>query len=318
MVTTTELLKKIKAAAMVPTHQITYQDTDILDLTNEEMDNLIVPMIMAMREEFFVTKSTIPIAIGVDTVAIPERAVGRTIREIKVLTTDATNPRSLSRASITEDYAFSTTPGFPQYHYFQGDIIKIAPIPDEAYGDYILWWECRPSRLVKTTDVGIITAFSDTTVTVQQNLNTNITTGAIIDITKAKAGYSNIYFDETIATMTTGLGPKVLTITGFSSSDPLTGISVGDRVSLAFTSDIVQLPDEAVAALVQAVALRIMQGVAQPEQYVATEKLLNRNLESLKSALMPRNEGASFKIRCHSPAFGPGKRYSIIGSSSGT
>jgi hypothetical protein len=77
---------------------------------------------------------------------------------------------------------------------------------------------------------------------------------------------------------------------------------------LAYTTDILQIPDEAVAVLVQAVALRIMQGQAQPEQYAMTKDLLDRNIQSLKNALTPRNERSSIKIRPGYSCFGSTRR----------
>lgn len=317
MVTTTTFLSRVKAAALVPTHQITYTDADILDLANEEMDNLIIPKIISLREDFFVTRTDVDVLTGVDTLEIPERAVGRTIREIKLLQTTSTRPYSLYRESITNDFAFSTEAGLPKYHYFQGDQIKISPVPDQDYGVYQLFWEIRPSRLVTTTDVGIITSVSSTSVTVQQNLNSAITTNAIVDLVKATAGYSPVYIDKVIGSISTGLGPKVATITGFSVSDPITGIVAGDRLTLAFESDVIQMPDEAVACLVQATALRIVNNLATADQVSYIEKLLARNLDSLNRSLAPRNEAASFKIRPKSPAFGPGRTFSILGTSTG-
>ena len=312
MVTTTAFLARVKSAALVPTHQITYQDQDIFELANEEMDNLLIPLIMSLREEYLVTKTIIPMVIGEYIIPIPERAVGRTIRSIKVSKNSSAYPEELTRASISESFAFNTNPSAPRYHYFEGDVIKINPIPDQVYGDYHLWWECRPSRLVPTVSVGIITSVTPTSVIVQQNLNTAITTGSVIDITKVKAGYSNIYQDLTVGSISTGIGPKVLVLSGFSVSNPITGVSVGDHISLAFTSDIIQLPDEALVCLVQATALRMLQGLEQTQQYALTSAILERNLASLKTALTPRNEGSSIKVRIHCPTFGPGRRSSIF------
>ena len=312
MVTTVDFLRKVKSAALIPTHQITYRDPDILDLANEEMDNLLVPMIMSIREEYLVTKTVIPIVVGEYIIEIPERAVGRTIRDLKIQQVYTAYPEELTRATLTESYAFSQSPGKPRYHYFEGDVIKVNPVPDQVYGNYLLWWECRPSRLIQTVDVGIITAVTDTTVTVQQNLNKNITTGAVVDIVKVKPGFSNIYIDQTVGSISTGIGPKVIVLSGFSPSNPITGVNVGDHISLAFTSDIVQLPEEAVVALVQATALRMLAGQEQGAQYKIVSDLLERNLKSLRSALSPRNEGSAIKIRPHNPSMGPGRRSSLF------
>ena len=312
MVTTTAFLAKVKSTALVPSHQVTYQDKDILDLANEEMDNLLIPLIMSLREEFLVTKTTIPMVVGEYVLPIPERAVGRTVRAIKMTRNSSRYPEELTRATVSESYAFNTDPGTPRYHYFEGDVIKINPVPDQVYGDYVIWWECRPSRLVVSTDVGIISSVTDTTITVQQNLNSAITTDAVVDVVKVKPGYSNIYTDITVGSISTGIGPKVITLAGFSAGNPITGVSVGDHVSLAFTSDIIQLPDEALVCLVQATALRMLQGLEQTEKYNITAQMLERNLDSLKKALTPRNEGSSIKVRPHSPSFGPGRRSSIF------
>ena len=117
--------------------------------------------------------------------------------------------------------------------------------------------------------------------------------------------------DLTIGSISTGIGPKIITLSGFSPSNPITGVSVGDHISLAFTSDIIQLPDEAVVCLVQATALRMLAGLEQTTQYTLAAQLLERNLNSLKQALSPRNEGSSFKIRPKNPLFGSGRKTSI-------
>ena len=315
MTTTTQFLKRVKAAALVPTHQIAYSDQDILDIANEEMDNLLVPEIMSLREEYLVTKTTVPMVVGEDTIDIPYRAVGRTIREIKISTSTASTPNSLPRASITEDIAMSSKPGKPLYHYFEGDSIKVNPVPDQVYGDYLLWWEARPNRLTLATQVGIISYITDTTITVQQNLTSSITTGSIVDIVSAIPGYKTIYTDISVGSISTGLGPKILTLSSFSPSNPITGVAVGDHMSLAWTSDIIQLPDEAVQVLVQATALRMLQGQDQEQQFALTEKMLDRCLKSMRKAMTPRNEGASVKIRKRNSPFGPGRRWSIANSS---
>ena len=316
MVTTTEFLRKVKSAALVPTHQITYQDSDILDLANEEMDNLIVPFITAMREEFFVVQTTIPIVAGVAAINIPERAVGRTIRNLNIMITGDNRPKELIRASLSETFALNTNPDVPVFHYFQGDQIMVNPVPASNYGNYLLWWEMRPNRLVPVSDVGIISSVSNTSVTVQQNLNKAITTGSIVDVYKTKNGYSNIYYDAVVGSASTGMGAKVLVLSGFSAGNPITGVSIGDNISLAWQGSTIQLPDEAVVCLVQATALRMLQGQEQANQYSITKGLLDRNLNSLQMALTPRNEGQALKIRVKHPSFGPGRRFSIFGVAS--
>jgi hypothetical protein len=315
MATTVDFLRRVKSSTLLPTHQQTFQDDDILDFANEEMDSLVVPEIMTLRQEYFVTKTVVGLSAGVSEVAIPERAVGRTIRDLKFLPTNNNLPVTLPLLPISDNASMNQTVGVPRYHYFQGDKIIINPTPDQDYGDLWLFWEIRPSRLVVQSEVGIISNVGTHTVTVQRTLNSDITTGAVVDIIGAKAGYAPIYLDQIISSITTGLGPKVITLSGFSPSNPITGVSVGDHLSLAFTSDIIGLPEEAVAVLVQATSIRLLQGMDLPSQLAQAEKRLEVCLKSMRKALSPRNEASSYKIRPQSPMFGPGRRNSIISTS---
>ena len=314
MATTAELLKRVKAATLLPTHQTTYTDTDILDIASEEMGSLIVPEIMSLREEFFMQKTVIPCAVGVSEIPIPERAVGRTIRALYFLPTNATEPVSMPLLPLSDNLGLSLKPGVPKFHTFVGDKIVVNPVPDQIYGSYILYWEARPSKLVLSNAVGVVSYVTADTLTVQQNL-TSIVTGSTVDVIQQKAGYSPIYMDIAVGSASTGYGPKILTLTGFSLANPITGVVVGDHVSLAWTTDIVCLPDEAVTALVQAIAVHILQGMDLPQQLAISEKRLAVCMDSMKKALSPRNEASSYKIRPKSPMFGPGRRNSIVSTS---
>ena len=105
---TTSFLAAVDRAITVPNYQPRFSQTDILALANEEQSSMIVPMIVALREEFFVFREEIAVNAGDTGFRIPERAIGRTLREIQYNNTGGGMVYDLPRISIEDSYRFST------------------------------------------------------------------------------------------------------------------------------------------------------------------------------------------------------------------
>ena len=83
--TTENLISAIERRSFAPANQSTFTTAEILSIAGEELRAFVLPKVLAAREEYFVyTKDTTLVADQKD-YAIPERAFGNVLREVKLV-----------------------------------------------------------------------------------------------------------------------------------------------------------------------------------------------------------------------------------------
>jgi hypothetical protein len=288
---TTSFLAAVDRAITVPNYQPRFSQSDILALANEEQQSMIVPMIVALREEFFVFRETLSITAGSQSFRIPERAIGRTLREIQYRNqTGGTLVYDLPRISIEDSYRFTNLgTGTPNGFMVEGDSIRLLPTPS-SNGEVILYTLRRPSDLVLTSRTATVTAVGTNTITLSK-VPSNLTIGSKIDITDSVPSFPLVYKDLTITNIT-GL---VLTVSGFTGA-ALVNVDVNDVVSTALETSLVQIPGEAQVVLVHATAVRVLEALSIPDQMKIAEEKLQQKIRACREILSPRVEGSTPKV----------------------
>jgi hypothetical protein len=288
---TTAFLAAVDRAITVPNYQPRFSHSDILALANEEQPSLVVPMIVALREEFFVFRETLSITAGDFGFRIPERAIGRTLREIQYRNqTGGTLVYDLPRISIEDSYRFTNLgSGTPNGFMVEGDTIRLLPAPSSD-GEVVLYTLRKPSNLVLTSRTAVVTAVGTNTITLSK-VPSNLTIGSKIDITDNKPAYPLVYKDLTI----TNISGVVITVSGFTGT-ALSGVDVDDVVSTALETSIVQLPDEAAIVLIHATAVRVLEALSIPDQMKIAEDKMQQKIRACREILSPRVEGSIPKI----------------------
>ena len=288
---TTAFLAAVDRAITVPNYQPRFSQSDILALANEEQQSLVVPMIVALREEFFVFRETLSITAGDFGFRIPERAIGRTLREIQYRNqTGGTLVYDLPRISIEDSYRFTNLgSGTPNGFMVEGDTIRLLPAPSSD-GEVVLYTLRKPSNLVLTSRTAVVTAVGTNTITLSK-VPSNLTIGSKIDITDNKPAYPLVYKDLTI----TNISGVVITVSGFTGT-ALSGVDVDDVVSTALETSIVQLPDEAAIVLIHATAVRVLEALSIPDQMKIAEDKMQQKIRACREILSPRVEGSIPKI----------------------
>jgi hypothetical protein len=288
---TTSFLAAVDRAITVPNYQPRFSQSDILALANEEQQSMIVPMIVALREEFFVFRETLSITAGDFGFRIPERAIGRTLREIQYRNqTGGTLVYDLPRISIEDSYRFTNLGvGTPNGFMVEGDSIRLLPTPS-SNGEVILYTLRRPSDLVLTSRTAVVTAVGTNTITLSK-VPSNFTIGSKIDITDSVPSFPLVYKDLTITNIT-GL---VLTVSGFTGA-ALVNVDVNDVVSTALETSLVQIPSEAQVVLVHATAVRVLEALSIPDQMKIAEEKLQQKIRACREILSPRVEGSTPKV----------------------
>jgi hypothetical protein len=288
---TTAFLAAVDRAITVPNYQPRFSQSDILALANEEQQSLVVPMIVALREEFFVFRDTLSITAGDYGFRIPERAIGRTLREIQYRNqTGGTLVYDLPRIAIEDSYRFTNLgTGTPNGFMIEGDTIRLLPTPSSD-GEVILYTLRKPNSLVLNSRTAVVTAVGTNTITLSK-VPANLTIGSKIDVTDNKPSYPLVQKDLTITNIT-GL---VITVSGFTGT-ALSGVDVDDVVSTALETSIVQLPDEAAVVLIHATAVRVLEALSIPDQMKMAEEKLQQKIRACREILSPRVEGSVPKV----------------------
>jgi hypothetical protein len=296
-VTTTELLASIKRAITMPASQIRFTNADLLAMADEETVRLIVPMITSIRQEFFVVKEDITLVADQDKYKIPYRAVGRTLREIKITDT-ARNTRYTIPFISPEDTQYvnynPTSTGDVLGFTIRGDDIVILPTPSSSTNQIIeAYYELAPAQLVDPSECGVIaSADYNTGIVTLVATPTTFTTGVVMDIVDGKAGCTTIGIDLT-NTLVSGLN---VTFTAADLPTAPNVIEAGDYLCLSNESPVVQLPNETVFVLVQAVAVKVLEAQGDYEGMRVAQEKLNINIEAAEKLLTPRVEASAPKI----------------------
>ncbi len=282
---TSELLTEIRRALGAPTYQARFSNADVLAIASSNQTNFVVPQIRALRRDFMVVQEDFNIDQDEDTLPIPERAVGRGIRDLW-FTEERTSPttgdfRRLKYIDLSEILSLSVLDGETYAYYFQDDDLKIfPPVPRDSM--LRLFYLSRPGELVEESRTCTVLSVGTDTLTVD-SVPSNIVLGSDIDVVKVKAGYKTLFKDQTV----TARASNSVTVSGadFSST-----VSVGDIVSLARETSVVQLPEDAWEVLIWSTANEMAVSVGITDVIAQTEKMVKAALNGMQLAFVPRSE----------------------------
>lgn len=287
--TTTELLNAIRRRGSIPNSQELFSPSDLIDLATDEMETLIVPQIMSVREEYFVTYKDVAVANSSEPVyiPIPFDAIGQKLRDVVWVNNNQTLtsiPRyELEQASGT---VYIDTNNRTNGFMVQGNDIVLFPSTSGS-GTIRLYYFKRPLVLTATTNCGQITAIdTDTNEVTLSFLPSQWTTGNDLNVINQYQPF------ETKVTSVAITGISFSTVTVASTDD----MSVGDWVALEGYSPIPQLPVEAHKVLAQATVVKCMEAMGDNDGMKASSQKLMQDMENMFKLIAPRVDGAPTKI----------------------
>jgi hypothetical protein len=137
-------------------------NANLLKLGTEEIYTKILPMILGIREEWYVASYNHTITAETANYAFPPRASGRILRDVQLI-----NGSDVSSLSPVNPEEISTTDsGTPSGFYIEDDNLVLYPTPISTTGTLRLRYFRRPNRLAETSDCGQITAINTNTSTI--------------------------------------------------------------------------------------------------------------------------------------------------------
>jgi hypothetical protein len=277
---TTRLVSQVTLKAALADGRFT--DQEILDLASDVLISEIAPMLVSSREEYYVQTKDHTVTTSQAAYAIPYRAMGATLREVKILS--GTQWTDLIR--IDPEEIKTTTTGRPEYFYLQGNSVMLYPTPD-ATGDTLrMSYFVRPSSLVPTTECARITNISSNTLTLTPP--SGWSTSDTFDLVQGTSGFVLKGMDFSASQVNAG----DIVLSGTVPTD----LEVGDYVCLSGESCFPHIPADAHQLLVQLTVVSCLEAMGdQTNLAVAVQRA-----QSLKQAfgqlLMNRIQGAPRKF----------------------
>lgn len=277
--TTTQYLSNVKIRGGIPTSQNTFTAARLLALGDAEIRSYILPLILKSREHYYdYDIDTSLNATGI--YDISTRAVGGTV--INACLLDSTNRYDLNwieEDNLTQtDNTDTGSPGI----FIKKNQIHLVP-PDPSYTTFRYSIAIRPGTLIETDDAAQITAIDTATKTLTFAASTipnSWTTSNTFDLIQNKAHFDHLAIDQAVTSITS-------TTIVFSSTLP-TRLVVGDWVSLAEESAVIQIPVELQPLLEQKVANTCMRAQGYIQAMENGEKELTRMEKDIVTLFSPR------------------------------
>lgn len=288
--TSDELVTEIKISCAIPANQALLTDDRILAFCNEEIEAKVLPILQSLNQDYLVTYDTVPLVAGQSAYSIPVRALGRTLRDIKLQDADG-QIRSMSLINLEEAHLFNYSSS-PTSFYFMGDKVMIVPTPPTGVAlDLVEYYLQRPGRLVTVSSCSRITGVATdgltyTTFTVNQ-VASGFVAGAICDFIQGQSGNSTLDKDEPI----TNVAGTQITFGLVDSS-----VGVGDYIAPQYSSPVLQFPEEGFSYLVGLAGERCLRAIGDTEGAESLAKSLPEKRKYFESMIAPRISGENIKV----------------------
>ena len=282
--TSTGLIAQIKRRALIPTSQNLFTDSDLIAMLNEELQNRVIPYILAVREDYFLTYNEYIQNGSTTEIDIPKNAIGNKINQVNIYTASSDDSFFASVPRLTVSQINDYYGGY----YIQGSKIKIFPQAITS-GQLRIYYYRRPSEIVATSRTAVIsTVNTNTSIVCSTNLPANITTGSSIDIVSNEQPW------DTITERTAG---TVLNAT-LDLTDT-TDIETGFYVSSRGESPFAQIPQDTIPLLIQAVVVRMMEYMGDNNGFQSAILTYAQMESDNRNLITPRVDAQPKKISAH-------------------
>jgi hypothetical protein len=281
--TTADLISAVKRRSFAPVSQNTFSETDLLALADEEVQTLIVPEIMGVREEYFVSYKDTALVANQAAYAIPHRAIGMAVREVKLV--DA-GGNFIDLPQISPEALSSDATGTPNSFYVRDNSIVLWPTPSAAVGTLRVYFCRAQATLIPTSSAAIVSTVIGNDVSIN-GAPAAFTTSETYDFIRGRGGQEVLGEDLAV----TGVGASSMS---FTATPPSTVIA-GDYVAIAGQSPLIQLPREYRVVLTQAVVVRVLKSM-RLEGWDVEQKTLDGMVEKARELISPRVIGEPAKI----------------------
>lgn len=229
-------LDRVKRRVTVPSNQVLLQNTDILQMADSVLREQVVPLILSVNQNYFVYHTEVPVVDGQDVYPIPDRAIGRGLRNIKLQNGSDTSILDMSLIALEDAHLFNYS-GYPISFYFRGDKLILVPVPIGSAFTLLLDYDLQHSSLVTSSEAAKVVSVASNVVTVE-SVPSGIVTGTQIDFIQGKSGNTILGMDVANTDVT---GTQ---ITFALDTDIPSDLVPGDYIAVAKETPVLMIPDD--------------------------------------------------------------------------
>lgn len=287
------LLASVKQRSMNADNQNLLSDEDIVRIASEELQGSLLPYILSVKQEYYVTNQDQTYVPGTTRYNIPQRATGTKLRDVMLV--DNMGNEVLLNFVNEEDMKSSWAYAPYQFGFVMTDysinLVLGNNLGSGTYSYVRLKYFRRPNTLCTTGvsgNAGQVVSFNPGAKTITLDFApTTWTTATQFDIINSMPPFQSRADDQAIS-MIAGF---VLTFV----NDLPSNLAVGDWVSEANFSPIPQMPVECHRVLEVLTAARILQYTGDPA-FSVMQAMAESMKRDLIQVLSPRVDGSPQKI----------------------
>lgn len=287
------LLSSVKQRSMNAENQNLLSDADIVRIASEELQGTLLPYILSVKQEYYVTNQDQTYVSGTTRYNIPQRATGTKLRDVMLV--DNRGNEVLLNFVNEEDMKSSWAYAPYQFGFVTTDysinLVLGNNLGSGSYSYVRMKYFRRPNTLCTTGsggNAGQVVSFNTVAKTITLDFApTTWTASTQFDIVNSLPPFQSRADDQTIS-MIAGF---VLTFV----NDLPAGLAVGDWVSEANFSPIPQMPVECHRVLEVLTAARILQYTGDPA-FSVMQAMAEGMKKDLIQVLSPRVDGSPQKI----------------------
>jgi hypothetical protein len=236
----------------------------------------VQPLIVNVREEYYVKHLLHSVIAGQASYRLPDRALGQKLREVKL----KLNGRFIDLPQISVEDVKTTDTGTPSAFWLESTYIKLYKTPATTEGQLDLSYYLQCSKPVVSTAVAQITNIDTDTGVLTAACPSTWTTSDTFDLTSRKNSGENLAMDLTASSVT---GSDIT----FATADLPSTLAIGDYISLANETFVVPVPDAAHSLLIALTAAELLYAMGSLNEAAA----MDGKAERLRGALLPLLKG---------------------------
>ncbi len=264
-------------------------DADLLPLVDREIQTAMVPLLLRVREEFLVLKSSVALTASSTRVRIPGRTIAGRLRDVRC-TINGVDVR-LTRFEPADRARLFPTPtgsGALVGYYLEGEWIVLLGLPTAA-ATLDIYYFARPGRMTVTPAEFAAIDSIGSNVTTATTASIDWTPGPnssnFLDVVRADSGLSTLLAG--VGGSPTGAGYAVFPLTTTAY------VAAGDYVCLRDKCPVVPLPVELHPVLLSRAVCAVLRQLGKYNEASQEEKTADRIEATAIELLTPRVETQS-------------------------
>lgn len=271
-----------------------FSDAEILSFADNETLQ-VAKDIISTRQDFLVEGTTVNLNSSGGVFRVPARALGGKVRDIVIQVqaggvNTPGNYVAVPRVDISERYSN------PIGYFYQGNQVvmwNVIPAINSAGSLVLCSYYARPGKLVPTGSAFQVTQVNGTALTGTGADPRNFT---FSDVIKGTPGFESIAWGQTQAQVD-GVTATTVVINPSSVFTSGSTVEVGDWISSANTSPVIQLPQEFHQVLAQRTITKCLESIGDNEGFQRAQAKAQEMQSAALDLIAERDDGQPEKLR---------------------